>query len=733
VAVVYRVPNKKGDGAGRSRYLLSDMKKVLGIRTNAPLSPLPDKSLASEWNRFLKSWQGSYKTTHLIISFPRLLSGSQIEEILEYLDQKLPEYVGDRFHLIVVHREVFNGKSITPEEILEIREGKREEPGKIDGTAFHIVLSADLQGKLLRLRPSEFKKMKLEISEYLTKKFGNEREKEVLQNFKKGIRTRDPFTQGEIKAPEKLEKVKARKLIKEITQALENGDIDTAIKIQKKNRMKFVPYKKGQLSPWNKQKLKEDTVYLFMPKFDGSGIFSMRLPKKAKLLWSQYQTVFNEVQNELGIIEAEARQDRERTEELRAYKRANRELRERAGRVAEGSKELEREALNLGKRIRRRVQQAQNFDGREPEIVELEQAIRTADFIATKDREAQRRDFERVREQISELYKWTEREFGIAKDELGIFAEQQFCLAGDKAERELGRGGEQSEEWIRKNTKRDRKLKESRDKDMGRGVGRGIDIYNSGASPTIGGEDKEYGEEKHMERRNRKFERGIEFNGTNSIGNRLKSEECKLKDYGYNEGNEKYERKTLVHNSCIGNTGDLQSVRIFVMVGTETFVVADDRKVIERLVDEYNAEGYREIEVNEIPELWEKGSYRGTVYLYINNLERKRKVEEELKKVSRTEKQEAPWLTQKYEIVEVKPVGVKTKKYWRKKNSVIFEEDIRKNPGLYKGDEIEEIRQIAISQLEVLKRKRELELKKRKQELERKRAIQRDNGFDISP
>ena len=448
MAVVYRVPNKKGDGAGRSRYLLSDMKKVLGIRTNAPLSPLPDKSLASEWNRFLKSWQGSYKTTHLIISFPRLLSGSQIEEILEYLDQKLPEYVGDRFHLIVVHREVFNGKSITPEEILEIREGKREEPGKIDGTAFHIVLSADLQGKLLRLRPSEFKKMKLEISEYLTKKFGNEREKEVLQNFKKGIRTRDPFTQGEIKAPEKLEKVKARKLIKEITQALENGDIDTAIRIQKKNRMKFVPYKKGQLSPWNKQKLKEDTVYLFMPKFDGSGIFSMRLPKKAKLLWSQYQTVFNEVQNELGIIEAEARQDRERTEELRnevkaleregiEVERANRELRERAGRVAEGSKELEREALNLGERIRRRVQQAQNFDGREPEIVELEQAIRTADFIATKDRKAQRRDFERVKSELAELYKWTEREFGITSEEFE--SEFESTHSGNREDRGIER------------------------------------------------------------------------------------------------------------------------------------------------------------------------------------------------------------------------------------------------------------------------------------------------------
>jgi len=423
MAVVYRVPNGKiGDGAGRSRYLLSDMEKVLGIRTNAPLSPLPDKSLASEWNRFLKSWQGDYRTTHIIVSFPQLLTENQIEEILEYLDQKLPEYVGDRFHLIVVHREVFNEKSLTPEEFLEVKQGKREEPEKIDGTAFHIVLSADGEGKLLRLRPSEFKKMKLEISEYLTKKFGNEREKEVLQNFKKGVRTRDPFTKGEIKAPEKLEKVKARKLIKEITQALESGDIDTAIGIQKKNRIEFKEFKRGQLSPWNKTPLKKDTVYVFLPKFDGNGVFCMRLPKKAKVLWEQYKTVFSGVQNELGIIEAEARQDRERTEELRdevkAYKRANRELRERAGRVAEGSKELEREALNLGERIRRRVQQAQNFDGREPEIVELEQAIRTADFITTKDREAQRRDFERVREQVSELYKWTEREFGITREEL---------------------------------------------------------------------------------------------------------------------------------------------------------------------------------------------------------------------------------------------------------------------------------------------------------------------------
>ena len=427
MAVVYRVPNGKiGDGAGRSRYLLSDMEKVLGIRTNAPLSlsPLPDKSLANDWNRFLKSWQGNYRTTHLIVSFPQLLNKEQIEEVFEYLDQKLPEYVGeDRFRLIVVHREVFNEESLTPEEILEVGKGKRESPRKIDGTAFHIVLSADSQGKLLRLRPSEFKKMKLEISEYLTKKFGNEREKEVLRNFRRGIRTRDPFKQGEIKAPEKLEKVKARQLLKEITQALEQGDIDRAIRIQRKNHIEFKELKKGQLSPWNKQKLKEDTVYLFMPKFDGSGIFSMRLTKKATVLWRQYQTVFSEVRNELRTIETKARQDRERTEELRdeikAHKRANTEFRKRIGELAKRSKDLERKTLQLGERIRRAVQQAQNFDGREPEIVEFEQEIGTANSLIAEYREAQRRDFERVRNEIEHIYEQVREEFGITREELG--------------------------------------------------------------------------------------------------------------------------------------------------------------------------------------------------------------------------------------------------------------------------------------------------------------------------
>jgi len=434
MAVVYRVPNGKvGDGAGRSRYLLSDMGKVLGIRTNAPLSlsSLPDKSLASEWNRFLKSWQGDYRTTHLIVSFPQLLTENQIEEILEYLDKKLPEYVGDRFYLIVVHREVFNEKSLTPEEILEVREGKREAPEKIDGTAFHIVLSADSEGKLLRLHPKKFKEMKLELSEYLTRKFGNEREKEVLRNFRRGIRTRDPFKRGEIKirAPEKLEKVKARKLIREITQALEDRDVDTAIKIQKRNRMEFVPYKKGQLSPWSKTPLKEDTVYLFMPKDDGSGIFCMQLPKRVRVLWERYQAVFSEVQNELGVIEAEARQDRERSEELRdeiktlerqrsEIERANRELRAGIRRVAEGSEKLERKALQLGEGIQRTVKQAQNFDGRESETIELEQAVRNANSLFAEDREAQRRDFERIRKEIGQLYRTVEREYGITREEL---------------------------------------------------------------------------------------------------------------------------------------------------------------------------------------------------------------------------------------------------------------------------------------------------------------------------
>ena len=141
----------------------------------------------------------------------------------------------------MVHAEEFSEKSLTPEGALEIALGEREEQKKIEGTAFHIVLGRNTEEKGIRLSKKEYMNFKRRVAERL-QPYTNKREKEVFQHFLEGKRERDYYKKAEIYAPEKLEKVWARKIINDITKALQERDIEKAKQILSQHNAKLHPY-----------------------------------------------------------------------------------------------------------------------------------------------------------------------------------------------------------------------------------------------------------------------------------------------------------------------------------------------------------------------------------------------------------------------------------------------------------------------------------------------------------
>ena len=425
MAVLKRIKNGSGDGAGRSRYAV---KKAVMVWTDIPssLSLLPAETLlerkdelANEFNRHLKKHQGSYKTQHFVLSFGHHLSEDEILEVVERLRENI-FYDPARLHLVAVHQEKH-------------------------GTAFHIIESGNQEGRLRHLDRKSFFGLNRKIKEIM-QPFMNRREKEVAYNFLNGVMTQDWKHQIEIKAPERSFKVKVRKiLLEEVAPLVKQGRIREAKRILEKNGIEIKEYKAGEISPKNKKVLKRDRVYAFVG-WNGKQVV-ITLDSKMKATCQELKKAIEECENGLERIGKEARQDRERTEELRdeikALERegneiergntelrrkideiewANRELREGVRVVAEGSEELEREISELENGIQRNFREIEIIERGDRETSELEQAIRRADSLIAKDRELEARNFERIRRELEQLYEAVEQEYGITREEL----EQEF-------------------------------------------------------------------------------------------------------------------------------------------------------------------------------------------------------------------------------------------------------------------------------------------------------------------
>ena len=110
MALLKRIANKQGDGAGRALYAL---KHAVAVRTNIPsplifllsgeLSPGLRRELAREYNRHLLIHQGSSKTQHFVVSFGHHLTEREIEKVLDRLENLFNDPY--RYHLFVVHQE----------------------------------------------------------------------------------------------------------------------------------------------------------------------------------------------------------------------------------------------------------------------------------------------------------------------------------------------------------------------------------------------------------------------------------------------------------------------------------------------------------------------------------------------------------------------------------------------------------------------------------------------------
>jgi len=293
MAILKRIKNGTGDGAGRSRYVL---QKAVAIRTDIPsplsllvadtenLSPEIKKELADEFNRTLLLHQKSYKTSHYVISFGHFLTDDEISEVLDRLQDIFTEEDDDRYRLFAVHREHF-------------------------GTAIHIVESADSKGRLRRLTPREFRTLKEEIIEEMLP-YMNERELEIAANFEKGISTQDWKHQIEIKAPERSWKEHIRRAIIDATPYLQEGNIKKVVETLKERGVTLQKYEAGQLSP-NGNILKHSHLYAIY-EHPQKGSISVRVDKKMTHTYRLWINSYERVRDELTRLEREVGEIRER-------------------------------------------------------------------------------------------------------------------------------------------------------------------------------------------------------------------------------------------------------------------------------------------------------------------------------------------------------------------------------------------------------------------------------------
>jgi len=156
-------------------------------------------------------------------------------------------------------------------------------------------------------------------------------------------------------------------------------------------------------------------------------------------------------------------------------------------------------------------------------------------------------------------------------------------------------------------------------------------------------------------------------------------------------------------------------------VETYELVITDDEKVFDRIGRKREVLRITEVSTaEEISALWSSLRFRGAPLILTKDGRAPDWIFKGLREAKRKEKQYAPHLTSKFEIVEVSPPEPKLEKYWLINGKVVFREDVEDSPELYLLSGPEGIRQIAEKALE--KERRRLE------SLERKDTLDEDYG-----
>jgi len=280
MAILKRIPNKSGDGAGRSRYTL---QKAIAVRTDIP-SPLSlliyssnltdslRNEVANEFNRFLLRHQGSYKTSHYVVSFGHFLSSEEIEEVLDRIQQIFDDL--DRYHLYVVHQEAH-------------------------GTAVHVIESANREGQLRRLSPRQFHDLKRQVIDQLSP-YMNARELEVAKNYQSGISTQDWKSGEEIHLGKKSWKEYIRKCVNQASELIKNGEIEEAFDFLESVGIEIQEVEPGGLSPYGRRVRRKRTYAVY--RHPQKGIIAIPIDKKMKATYTTYVNALEEQENEIEQI-----------------------------------------------------------------------------------------------------------------------------------------------------------------------------------------------------------------------------------------------------------------------------------------------------------------------------------------------------------------------------------------------------------------------------------------------
>lgn len=156
-------------------------------------------------------------------------------------------------------------------------------------------------------------------------------------------------------------------------------------------------------------------------------------------------------------------------------------------------------------------------------------------------------------------------------------------------------------------------------------------------------------------------------------------------------------------------------------VETYELVITDDEKVFDRIGRKREVLRITEVSTaEEISALWSSLRFRGAPLILTKDGRAPDWIFKGLREAKRKEKQYAPHLTSKFEIVEVSPPEPKLEKYWLINGRVVFREDIEDSPELYLLSGPEEVRQIAE---EALERER-----RRLESLEKENTLDEDYG-----
>jgi len=624
MAFVVKLQNGTGDGAGRARYLLKDPDKVLAVSGNIPSPSLITgdyRTLADDFNRILLARQGDYRTDHFVISFQHRFSEEELEEIIEIIEAEFQKEFGeDRPLLIVVHAEEFSGK--TPEQILEERIGERTASSSpIPGTSFHIVLGRNTEGKGIRLGKREYLAFKRRVAEKL-QPFANEREREVFQHFLEGKRERAYYKPGELRKPEKNEKVWAKKILKDVTSALEEGNVEKAVEILNQHNAEIETF---ELSPYNKKELKEPTPYLILPRLNGKGMFAVRLRKAERTLYEQYKTAFGRVKDESQRISERAGIYLEQNRGAESFEERTGKIYAELAKVGKIGKELGRIAEELAEEL-----------GISPR--ELKQ-------LADKSRQPARKPENREWEE--------ERIFRIVKEAL------EFARRAERRNRGF------AEEAGRRNQK-------------------------------SAGERNQKSAGEAGRRNRRSAEEAV------GLGGRLKGRSVRGDEPNQSPPNPRDARSESPLNLSGGDiplfvgkvkTGEYVD-RKKGEIPVYNLIITDNPKVLEKLgaVSVEKLTDFKRLKV-----YWEAEKCRGVVKLY---LERESpslsgKVREALSGAVWLEETIPPWAVAQV-VEEIRPKGVKFARYFREKDSVVLEEELRRDFENYLEAENEQLREIAL-------------------------------------